>query len=155
MRRVEAQSQSSSFMGSALSYSDIATPHVDDYAHKLLRSEPCPTDTGVSCFVVELTPKTPDIAERTGYVRSVQWIRADQYMPVQTELFDKSNRLWKRIVASDIREVDKAAHKFFVYGLRVDDLISHRFTTLKFDQVKANGGLSEALFSAQNLSREQ
>jgi outer membrane lipoprotein-sorting protein len=154
VRRVEAQSQSSSFMGSTLSYSDIATPHAGDYGQKLLRSEPCPADQAVSCFVLELTPKTDDIAEHTGYSRSVQWIRSDNFMSTQTELFDRTGRLWKRIVASDIREVDPAGHKFFTCSLRVDDLVSKRFTTLRFEQVKANTGLSEGLFTAQNLARE-
>ena len=152
VRRVEAQSQSSSFMGSTLSYSDIATPHLDDYGMKLLRSEPCPAEAAISCFVVELTPVNADVAARTGYARSVEWIRSDELMPVQTDLYDASSRLWKRIVASDIREV--APHKFFTHSLRVDDLLSHRFTTLKFEQVKANTGLSEALFSAESLARE-
>ena len=154
VRRVEAQSQSASFMGSALSYSDIATPHIDDYNHKLLRSEPCPAETTVSCFVLELTPKSDEIAERAGYSKNVQWVRSDNFMSAQTELYDRSGRLWKRITASDIKEVDPAGHKFFTCSLRVDDLLAKRFTTLRFEQVKANTGLADAVFTTQNLARE-
>jgi hypothetical protein len=154
VRRVEAQSQSSSFMGSTLGYSDIATPHIDDYEARLLRSEACPGEQAISCYVLELTPRTDAIAEHTGYARSVQWIRADIFVSVQTELTDRAGRLWKRIVASDVREVDPAGHRYFTHALRVDDLLARRFTTLRFEQVKANSGLSEGLFTAQSLAHE-
>lgn len=154
VRRVETQSQSASFMGSVLSYSDIATPHIDDYTHMLLRTEACPGGGDASCYVLELTPKTEEIAEHTGYGRSVEWVRADIFMAVQTELYDRKGALWKRIVASDIREIDPAAHRYFTRSLRVDDLHARRFTTLSFDEVHANTGLSDALFTTQNLARE-
>jgi uncharacterized protein len=154
VRRVEAESQSSSFMGSALSYSDLAPPHVDDFSHKLLRTEPCPETAGAQCHVVELTPKNESVIERTGYSKNVQWIRTDNFMMVQTELSDKTGRLWKRLKASDIKEVDTTAHKWYTHALRVEDLIAKRTTTLKLEQLKANTGLSAQLFTAANLARE-
>lgn len=152
VRRVEAPSQSSSFMGSALSYSDVAVPHLDDFKATLMRTEPCPTDGGGTCFVVELVPAKPEIAERTGATKYVEWIRTDQFTLMRNDVYDAKGRLWKRIVASDVREV--APHKFFTYSIRVDDLLTKRFSTLKFADVKANSGLSETLFSRQNLARE-
>ena len=71
VRRVESQQQSGSFMGSDLSYSDMATPHVMDYDYKLLTEEKCPESdsANVSCYVVHSKPKTDEIRKRTGFQR--------------------------------------------------------------------------------------
>ena len=78
-RRVEGQSQSSSFMGSVFSYSDIAQPHVDDYRHVFLRTEACPNDARVQCHVITSTPANDNVRERTGYSKTVEWIRVDNW----------------------------------------------------------------------------
>jgi len=52
-RRIERTQQSSSFMGSDLSYSDITTPHVDDYRHTLQKEEACPSEPKSICYVIE------------------------------------------------------------------------------------------------------
>jgi len=154
VRRVEAQSQSSSFMGSAFSYSDMTSSQTDDYKHTLLRSEPCPNDTKVSCYVVESIAQADGAKERTSYSKSVGWIRSDNFLLAQGECYDKGGALWKRVVASDIHEIDPAAHKFMAHTVRVDDLKSKRFSILTFRDVKTNAGIPDSTFTPQNLSRE-
>jgi len=58
IRRVETQSQSSSFMSSAFSYSDIASPHVDEYNYSLMSEGNCPLSPTLQCFVIESAPST-------------------------------------------------------------------------------------------------
>lgn len=154
VRRVEGQSQATSFMGSAFSYSDIATPHVDDYKINLLRSEPCPADAKVSCFVLELLPATDVVRERTGYSKTIEWVRSDNFVGVQGQLYDAAGALWKRLWASDVREVDPASHKWFAHELKIEDVKSKRVSVLRFTNVKVNSGIPDATFTVQNLSRE-
>jgi hypothetical protein len=154
VRRVEGQSQSASFMGSVFSYSDIADPHARDYKHALLRSEPCPGSPGIACHVVESTPATDAVKERTGYARMVQWIRSDNFVTVRGELFDASGALWKRLAAADVREVDPREHRFLAHTVRIEDVRSKRATVLAFGEVKVNAGIPDATFTQQNLARE-
>ena len=158
VRRVEGQSQSASFMGSVFSYSDIADPHSSDYRHTLIRSEPCPASASVtpsvSCHVVESIPANDAVKERTGYSRTVQWIRSDDFVTIQGELFDAQGALWKRLTASDVREVDPKEHRFMAHSVRIEDLRAKRFTVLTFGDVKVNAGIPDATFTAQNLARE-
>lgn len=155
VRRVEGQSQSSSFMGTVFSYSDIASPHVDDYKHKLLRSEPCPGDTKIACYVLELLPAGDVVRERTGYSKSIEWVRSDNFVAVQGEFYDVSGTLWKRLTASEIREVDTTTHKWLAHETRIVDVKTNRASTFRFAGVKVGSGIPDSTFTVQNLSREQ
>lgn len=155
VRRVEAQAQSSSFMGSVFSYSDIAVPHADDHQAKVLREERCPGEDAVNCFVVELTPATDKVKTTTGYARSVQWIRSDNYVTVKGEYYDKSDTLWKRLEATEVREVDKANHKWLAHHVKMEDVKEGRVTVLQLGEVKTNVDIGDATLTEQNLATEQ
>jgi hypothetical protein len=157
IRRVETQQQSGSFMGSEFSYSDIATPHVDDHQYKMVKEETCPTPEAASlkCWVIESTPANEKVLDRTGYSRSVSWIRHDNAMAVQVEYSNREGEPWKKLVATKIQEVDKARHQWLAHHLRIENVKSGRSTELEFADVKANGAIADSVFTTQNLSRAQ
>jgi outer membrane lipoprotein-sorting protein len=153
IRRVESQAQSGSFMGSEFSYGDIATPHVDDYKYELVK-ENAPCDgKKAQCYLIQSTPANDDIKERTGYSKTQQWLRKDNFMAVQGEYYDADGNLWKKLKASGIHEVDPTKHKWMSYDIRIDNAKNGRFTTLKFTDVKVNAGIPDSTFTQQNLAR--
>jgi outer membrane lipoprotein-sorting protein len=155
IRRVESQQQSGSFMGSELSYSDISTPHTADYNHRLLERQPCPGSEGsaLQCFVIESLPKNDEIRNRTGYSKTVHWIRSDCFMDAQTEFYDLGGGLLKRFVSADLKMVDPVKKKWMALKIRVSNLKSGKFTTLEFSHLKVNQGIADAIFTQQNLSK--
>ena len=155
IRRVESQQQSGSFMGSVFSYSDIATPHVEDYEYKTLREEKCPTPeaSALTCSVIESTPTNDDIKERTGYSKSVIWVRPDNFMAVQAQYFNLNQAYFKLLVAGEIKMIDTKNKKWLAHKLDIQNLTTKEFTHLQFSQVKANGGISDAVFTQQNLQK--
>ncbi len=154
IRRVEARSQSSSFMGSAFSYSDLAAPHVDDFSHRLLKTEACPAEPNVQCHVIESNPSTENVKERTGYSKLTQWIRLDNFMVVRGVALDIDGSVRKTITATNIREVDPREHKWLAHTVRVEDSKTKRTSTFHIDQVKANTGVPDSTFSQANLQSE-
>jgi hypothetical protein len=154
VRRVEAQAQKSSFMGSSFSYADMTTQAVDDYAHAFEAGEPCPGGGGATCWVVRSTPANDSVLANHGYAKKRTWVRQSDYQTIQTELFDAGGALWKRTVFADIREVDAAAHKSLPYSVRVDDLKTGRFSAIKIKSVDAAAAVGDALFTEQSLARE-
>lgn len=154
VRRVESQSQSSSFMGSAFSYADIAAPHAEDFDHKLLRTEPCPGEAAKSCYVIESTPNSDSVRERTGYGRLVQWIHPDHYLPIHSEFYAPDGALAKRLSWSKIKEVDPKQKKSMAHWVQISDERRKLTTTLAFDNVRAGTGLKDATFTQQNLMQE-
>jgi len=155
IRRVESQQQSGSFMGSVFSYSDIATPHVDEYQYTVGKDEPCPTkeSASIKCHVVEAVPTSDDIKERTGYTKSVAWVRQDNFMVVKGEYYNLQGELFKRLEASQIKLVDPRNQKWLSHSLFISNLKTGDYTRLEFTNVKVNGGISDAIFTQQNLQK--
>lgn len=154
VRRVEGQSQSSSFFGSVFSYADIAMTHADESKAKVLRDESCPGEPKLQCWVVEITPASDAIRDRTGYSRSVQWVRQDNWVTVYGEFYDKQNALWKRLTASNVNEVDTKAHKWVPYVIQLEDVPGKRRTLLRLSNVKVDVTLDDSLFTEQTLANE-
>lgn len=150
-RRVERQSQSKSFMSSEFSYADIAKPHIDDFSYKKLKDESCAN--GISCFVVETTPKTDEVRERTGYGRSRHWIRKDNYTLSKAEHFNFDNQLIKSFAAEDTLEVDPSHHRWMSMKLEMTNVKTGRRTTIEFSHVNIKDAIPDAKFSPQNLGR--
>jgi hypothetical protein len=156
VRRVESEQQSSSFMGSDLSYADITTPHVDEYLYKLLREEPCPAPfAGVACWVIDCTPASEAVKERTGYSRSTQWIRKDNRMAVRGESADLDGAPAKQMEWDRIEEVDSGRHKWMARSLRVTDLRRKRTTVLRFEDLKVGAEIADSTFTQQNLALDR
>lgn len=155
IRRVEAQSQSSSFMGSVLSYNDVALPHADDFTAKVLREEACPGREGGSCWVLEVVPASERVKTTTGYARTVEWVRKDNFITVRGEFFDKKDVLWKRLDASDVREVDKKGKRWLAHTVRVEDVKTGRVTVLQFGDVKTDVDIPDSMFTEQSLATER
>lgn len=155
IRRVESQQQSGSFMGSEFSYSDIATQHVDDHTYKMLGEEKCPTSQGggLKCSMIETKPARDSVKERTGYSKTVVWVRTDNFMVVQGEYYDLDGALFKRMQAQEIREIDPKEHKYFAHDLKIENLKTGRHTRLQFSKVRVNQGIADSIFTQQNLSK--
>lgn len=146
IRRVERSSQSGSFMGSEFSYADIATPHFEDFTYKFLKEDG-------QWNVIESTPKKEETKERTGYSKTVQWIRKDNFMLEKADHYGLDGAIYKKITASDIKEVDTKDHKWMALTVKVENLKNSKYTELKFLDVKVNQGISDAIFTQNNLSK--
>jgi outer membrane lipoprotein-sorting protein len=155
IRRVESQQQSGSFMGSVFSYSDIATPHVADYTYKMLREEKCPSTEASQqdCAVIEALPANEEVKERTGYSKSLIWVRLDNFMGVKAEYSNLQGEFYKRLEATQIKIVDSKNNKWLAHSVYLENLKTKEFTRLEFSDVKVNSGISDSIFTQQNLQK--
>lgn len=153
IRRVEADQQSGSFMGSEFSYSDIAAPHVDDFSYKVLREEKCPKENDL-CYVISETP-TDEVKERTGSSGGTLWVHKGNFMLARGEYLDLESKPWKNLETGEIKEVDPVKHKWMAFKLKMDNLKTKSFTSLVFDQVKVSDVIPPSTFTNQNLAKER
>jgi outer membrane lipoprotein-sorting protein len=155
IRRVESQQQSGSFMGSVFSYSDIATPHVDDYEYKTVKEEKCPTAEAAAqtCTVIDCTPANDDVKDRTGYTKSTVWVRNDNFMIVKAEYANLEGVLFKKMEANQIKIVDDKNKKWLAHSIYLQNLKTNEFTQLEFSKVKVNAGIPDSTFTQQNLQK--
>ncbi len=153
VRRVESNQQGSSFMGSEFSYSDITTPHIDDYAYELKKEEACPVTKSASCYVIETTPSKDSVLERTGVKRSLVWVIKNNNMIEKAEYYDRNGELWKVLLAGDF--LPAKGGKLFVAKIKMQNVKSGRFTDLEFSKLETEKDIPDRLFTTQNLQSGQ
>jgi outer membrane lipoprotein-sorting protein len=137
---------SQSWMGSDFSNDDMVQgiSIVDDYTHKLLRSE---TIGKHDCYVIEMIPN-PDTP--VAFSKVIQWVSKEHYLPVKVENYDDRNVLASTINFSEIK---KFGSKNFptIMELIPADKKGHK-TVLTTHKMDLNIKLETSFFSMQNLS---
>jgi uncharacterized protein len=152
VRRLLANSKKESFMGTDFTYTDITTPKVHEYNHTLLRQEDL---NGVSCYVIESVPKADETRRDTGYSKTVNWIRKDNFVRVKSEIHDLSGALAKVMQVHALKEVDKQQGKWLMEKVEMRDIRSGHVTILTFNNIRTGAELSDKLFSPGRLDSEK
>lgn len=102
-RRIVSSQKAQSFMGSEFSYGDLNIPALDEFDYTLAKEE---TVKGEACWVIDLTPKSKDVAESDGYSKKTYWISKDKYTVVRGLYYDKDGKLLKELVADNVKLLD-------------------------------------------------
>ena len=79
-KRIAAGDKSGSFMGSDLNYSDMSSPDLDLYDYTLMKETEV---KGNKVWQIKSVPKTKTEAEKSGYSKSVVFIRQDNYVMIR------------------------------------------------------------------------
>ena len=102
-RRIVSSRKSQSFMGSEFSYGDLNIPALDDFDYKLAKED---NVKGEACWVIDLTPKSKDVADSDGYSKKTYWVSKDKYTVLRGLYYDKDGKLLKELVAENIKLLD-------------------------------------------------
>ena len=102
-RRVVSSQKSQSFMGSEFSYGDLNIPAIDDFDYAMSKQEPF---GGETCYVIDVTPKSKEIAESEGYSKKTYWVSKDKFAVMRGLFYDKDGKLLKELVTGNIKLLD-------------------------------------------------
>jgi len=75
-KRIASGDKTGSFMGSDFSYSDMSKRNLDEWTYKLLKEDDL---NGVKVWVIESTPVNDAVIEKTGYTKSIAYVRQDNF----------------------------------------------------------------------------
>ncbi len=100
--RIASRRRSGSFVGSDLSYADLTLPNPDNYDARLVAARD--KVDGVDCWHLEITPKTKDEVEATGYSKIELWIGKQSLVPLRVKAEMKGER-YKYISFGQVRQV--------------------------------------------------
>ena len=148
VRRLVASNKKDSFVGTDFSYGDVIGHKVEDWNHRLLRQEKV---DGRDCYVVESTPKRPEVADNTGYSKRVDWIDKESYVALRGEIFDQNGDLLKRTSAQDVERVDAKNDRYQPMKLISENVQTGHKTIIEFTNFKANVGVGDEVFAARSL----
>lgn len=79
-RRIAGSDQSSSFMGSDLSYADMSSRNLDDWTYELLGEDRVGDEP---VWLVRATAADSDVIDRTGYTESVIYVQQSNYQVIR------------------------------------------------------------------------
>ncbi len=137
-------------MGSEFTYAEITPPSVDDFTHKLLRSEAA---GGADCWVVESTPKSAKVADENGYSRRVAWFGKQDYVVRKAVSYDLKGKLLKELTCSGVKEIDPEKHRFRPMRMEMRNKQNGRSSVLQINQLKLRKEIPDKYFTARFLEQ--
>ena len=153
-KRIPASDKDSSFMGSDFSYSDMTEPVLSDYTFKILKTSVVKRKSGnEKVWQVEVTPKNQEVIDETGYLKSVAYVRQDNYMVTRAKYWLKKAG---RVKYMDVRKVEQ------IDGIDVATITTmttkkgkrtiHKTILIQSD-VKMNQNLKEEMFTTRTIEK--
>jgi len=149
-KRIASSGRSASFMGSDLSYADMSKLVIDDWNYRLLGEEKI---AGCKVWVVELLPKSPQVAERYGYIRSVFFVRQDIFTVIkEVHWMDKGHKI-KYFDVKKLEQIDSVWVSTKIHVKTVQGKMELHQTILTLKNVKINENLDESMFTVRQLEK--
>lgn len=154
VRRVAAGDRSGSFMGSDFTYSDINGINTDWYNYKILDN--AATVDGAETWLIESTPKpefADKVASETGYEKSHNWIRKDNFVQVQGKIWvTKGNRV-KYFSAQELQKIDGIWTPMRMQMITTRNGEREHASVFQFSNMTYNQHTDAALFTTQAMQR--
>jgi len=140
VKRIAASDERTSFVGSHFFYEDVSGRNITEDEHELVQ-------VTESYYVVESTPKNPELVEFSHYRN---YIHKETFIPVQTEYFDKNREKYREY---KVLQVETIQGFKTVTKSRMKDLRSGGQTTIEYRNVSYNVGLPEGIFTERYLRK--
>lgn len=119
-KRIASSNKSGSFMGSDFSYADMTDRPLEKYDFTLLQESEI---DGHPVWVIQSVPTDKDEIDETGYTKSIQFVRKDNYVAIRAKIWLKKG---KRNKYMEVKELE------LIEGLWVATLVT--MTTKKGNQ---------------------
>ncbi len=102
-KRIAAGDKSGSFMGSDLNYYDMTSPDLNLYEYTLMKETKV---KGQKVWQIKSVPKTKAEAEKSGYSKSVVFIRQDNYVMIRGVRWVYKKKRNKYLDVRELEEID-------------------------------------------------
>ena len=149
VKRIAAADKSGSFMGTDFTYADMSSPDLDDYEYKLMKEVEI---DGHKAWQILSTPKTEEEIERTGYTKSVVFVRQDNFVVVRSVNWVKNGNKNKFMEVKKLEEVDGIWTPLEVVMTTKKGKETEHASILKSRNVQYNQDLADDLFTQRRLS---
>ena len=141
VKRIAAQDNRSSFVGSDFTYEDVSGRDIEDDKHVLEREEKIGSrDT----YLVKSTPR--GTGADFGY--KLTWVDKANFLPLKEEQYDKKGTLYKLFTADEVAEIQGIPT---VVKRSMKNLQSDHRTEVAYLKAGYNLGLEDSLFSERFL----
>jgi outer membrane lipoprotein-sorting protein len=145
VRPISGRDQDDPFLGSDITYADLAGgAHLDDLVHELIGQE---VVDGEPCYLMEGVPR-----HRTSYGKLRGWVRKKDFVTVRAVFYDDAGKALKEARLGDIREVGGG---LLAHRIEMRSLTDDSETLLLLSDVKVNQGLDPDMFTEEALRNKR
>lgn len=150
VRRISAADRGDYFLGTDFTYEDIKKETklgLEDYTFQTLGVE---QREGVDIYRLEATPRTPALVKELGYSRLKAMVRADIWMPITVDYWDRSGRHLKTVTIGEVSE-----HQGIWTAFRIE-AANHKtghHTLFEYQDVSYSAEYDTDVFTEQGLRR--
>jgi Outer membrane lipoprotein-sorting protein len=149
-RRVVSSQKSQSFMGSEFSYGDLNIPAIDEYDYTLVKQEPF---GGETCYVIDVAPKSKDIAESEGYSKKTYWVSKDKFAVMRGLFYDKDGKLLKELLTGNIKLLDAKNKRYRPLHMEMINKQNGRKSVFESTKVTFTPNTKDEYFTTAYLER--
>jgi outer membrane lipoprotein-sorting protein len=142
VRRVVSTQKKNRFVNTDFTYEDLQRRKVGKDNHRILRTE---VYDGRKCWVLESIPKDEDNSQ---YGKRVSWVAQDIFIPLKIEYYDKRQRLIKRQLNSNLKQIDGI---WTVMDTEMQDLKKDRRTLMRISEIRYNRGIPDRVFTKEYM----
>ena len=149
-RRVVSTQRAQSFMGSEFSYGDLNIPSLDDFNYTLVKEE---ASGGEPCYVIDLVPKSKEIAEAEGYSKKTYWVSKAKMAVLRGLYYDKDGKLLKELIAQDIKLLDPKNKRYRAMHMEMVNKQNGRKSVFETKKVTFSPSTKDEYFTTAYLER--
>ena len=151
VNRTAAGDKSNSWMGSDFTFSDVEGAEVNEYTYKIL-SENDPVD-GYDCWKIEAVPKSKEVIKKTGYLKTVNWIRKDSFLVVRGINYVKKGKKVKYYSTKDIKKIDGIWTIGTIQMVTTKNKKVQHSSIFSLENVSYNTEVSDTMFEVEKMQR--
>ena len=149
-KRIASDDKSGSFMGSDFNFSDMTEADLEDYDYTLMKETKV---AGEMTWQIQSIPRSKDIADETGYKKSILWVLQDKYMVVRgIRWVNKSNKL-KYMQFKNIKKIDGIWVATQLLATTKEGKRTSHATILNLSNIKFNQPLKMSFFTVRQLEK--
>lgn len=149
-KRIASRDKDGSFMGSDLNYSDMTSRNLKDYDFTLLKET---TFKGEPCWIIQSVPRSDEVIDETGYIKSILAVRKDNYMVSRVKAWTDTGGYVKIMDFDDMTVLDGIwiARRIHVVK-RLGKETVHQ-TWMMISNIRFNQELGDDLFTLRRLTK--
>ena len=151
VNRTAAGDKSNSWMGSDFTFSDVEGVNINEYTYKIL-SESDPVD-GHDCWKIEAIPNSKETIKKTGYLRSVNWIRKDAFLVVRGINFVKKGKRIKYYSTKNIKKIDGIWTIGTIQMITTKNKKIQHSSVFNLEKVSYNKPVDDSMFEVETIQR--
>jgi len=154
VKRIASDDSSGTFMGSDFSYYDINGMEIETWDFKFVKNTE--TVDGHDTWVIEGKPKVDKkkkVIKESGYLKSMAWVRKDNFMIVKAKYWVKKGKKIKYFRAKDIRKENNIWTAFEMAMVTTRQGKKEHSSVIRIDKIIYNSVIEDSMFLTQRMER--